>query len=55
MADDGRGFDTDAVGTEDSGLGLKLMKNMVRSSLKGEFHISSGATGTKVRFSMKTS
>lgn len=55
VADDGRGFDTDAVGTEDSGLGLKLMKNMVRSSLKGEFHISSGAAGTKVRFSMKTS
>lgn len=53
VLDNGCGFEAaKEIGTG-SGLGLKLVESLVKSSLKGELIIDSGKRGTVVRFSVK--
>ena len=53
VQDDGCGFDEKAVRKPGSGLGLKLVDSLVKSSLKGEIHVSSSSQGTQTRFSFR--
>lgn len=53
VRDDGCGFDEKAVRKPGSGLGLKLVDSLVKSSLKGEIHVDSSSHGTETRFSFR--
>ena len=51
VKDDGLGIDS-SDRHKSSGLGLRLVENLVKSSLKGEFSIG-GSEGTTARFSVR--
>lgn len=53
VRDDGCGFDNKKVSTSSSGLGLRLINSLVRSSLHGEIFTDSEHGGTRVRFSFR--
>ena len=53
VRDDGCGFDNKKVSTSSSGLGLRLINSLVRSSLHGEIFTDSEHGGTCVRFSFR--
>ena len=51
VGDNGCGYDKKAEKKPGSGLGLRLVENLVRSSLRGEFSVCSNEHGTVTRFS----
>lgn len=51
VCDNGRGFPADFSG-EDR-LGLRIAETTVRTKLKGNFHVYSGANGTQISFDIK--
>ncbi len=53
VRDDGCGFDNKKVSVSSTGLGLRLIGSLVRSSLHGEIYTDSGEDGTSVRFSFR--
>lgn len=53
VRDNGCGFDEKAEKKIGSGLGLKLVDNLVRSNLKGSVSVSSSDQGTTTRFSFR--
>ena len=54
VQDNGCGFDERTVKKLSSGLGLKLVDSLVKSSLKGEITVESSNQGTATRFSFHT-
>lgn len=54
VQDDGCGFDETEQKNSGSGLGLGLVKSLVKSSLKGEVEVQSSSEGTVTRFSVMT-
>ena len=53
VRDDGCGFNHKVEKKAGSGLGLKLVDSLVKSSLKGEISVSSNDQGTATRFSFR--
>lgn len=53
VRDDGCGVDEKRRNSPGGGLGLQLVRSLVRSSLKGEIDFSSSSKGTVVRFSVQ--
>lgn len=54
VCDDGYGFNQEKKPDSGSGLGLRLIDGLVKSSLKGEFSVESNEKGTKAHFSFQT-
>ena len=52
VCDDGIGYDPET--TDNTGLGMRIIRTTVQEKLKGKLHVHSGAQGTKVSFDFKS-